>query len=88
MAASGNRRRSGPCPLCGALVPIPEFLSGMWSGAKPNGMPAGGGVFETTCACGAALIAYNDVYDDTGGVRHIPADERPELVWAVNHPRR
>jgi hypothetical protein len=42
----------------------------MWDGRKPNGAKAGGGVFRATCSvCRAMLVAYEDLYDETGNIR-------------------
>ena len=83
MPASKPTSKPDICPRCGGRIAVPEFLSGMWSGAKLNGMPAGGGFFETACdRCGAALEAYNDVYDEFGNVP-VPAEYvEPELLWS------
>jgi hypothetical protein len=84
MTETNPNRRPGVCPVCGAAVPTPEFLAGMWSGAKANGTPAGGGVFEAVCGgCGAALEAYNDVYDDAGNVPVHEPPIPPALMWDV-----
>lgn len=83
MASDSPNQQPGVCPVCGFSIPIPEVWVGIWSGLKANGMPAGGGHFETACGgCGAALEAYDDVYDDDGNVPVHNPPVPPELMWA------
>ena len=54
----------------------------MWSGAQFNGMPAGGGWYQTPCpGCGIRLVAYEDVYDEAGNIPEWPAGWEPKLHW-------
>ncbi len=82
MDAGERKRQPGICPGCGGPIATPKLLTGMWSGAKKTGTPAGGAYFEVACGkCGTELIAYEDVYDDDG---HVPIPDKPvapELVW-------
>jgi hypothetical protein len=83
MSECDGKMVAGACPRCSAQIPVPEFLAGMWSGCKPNGTPAGGAFYEVECGgCGAALEAYDDVYDDLG---EVPVPDKfvpPELYWS------
>ena len=75
----------GVCPVCGTGVPVPEFLAGTWSGCKKTGMLAGGGFFQTPCPqCGTPLIAYEDVYDESGNVPILSTPSPPALFWSVD----
>jgi hypothetical protein len=66
---------------CGNAIPVPEGCTGMWDGRKPNGAKAGGGTLQTTCpACGARLVAYDDLYDEAGNIRSDAAVQSP-LHW-------
>src|SRR3954454_25288773 len=77
--------RSGTCPLCGFHVPAPLNFEGLWHGVKPGGDPAGGGVYRARCRlCRAMLVAFSDVYDDTGRV--VPTPKRrgeSDLKWSL-----
>ena len=88
MSTLDGERPAGVCPRCGGPIAVPGLLAGMWSGAKANGMPAGGGVYEVACdGCSAELEAYNDIYDDSGSVPVPDQYVTPELLWGERRPR-
>jgi len=74
-------KKPNECPKCGNVIPVPGGCVGMWDGAKPNGAKAGGGMFQATCsACGARIVAYDDLYDETGKIRSDATVQSP-LHW-------
>ena len=80
-------RLPGACPKCSTAVTNEPLCTGMWSGAKANGKPAGGGVLTTICVkCGSPLLAYEDVYNEDG---EVDADHRLVLTqphWQLDKP--
>jgi hypothetical protein len=75
----------GRCPGCRTAIAHEADCTGMWSGAKPGGWPAGGGVMITVCAkCGSALVAYEDVYDERGEVRANYQFDQAKLYWQLD----
>ena len=57
----------------------------MWDGRKPNGARAGGLVYKTICKqCGAALIAYGDLYDETGKLQQDVTFDSSGLRWGLD----
>jgi hypothetical protein len=76
-------RLPGLCLECGSPVArIPES-AGIWSGAKANGKMAGGAWWKAVCGgCGAALVAYCDVYGEDGERVEVPPDYEPEVWWS------
>jgi hypothetical protein len=70
------------CPECGIEIAHPKECVGMWSGAGPNGKPAGGGVYELHCpCCGIRLVAFENLYDETGQIPERGDDWEDDLYW-------
>ena len=75
----------GMCPKCHTAIADEPTCTGMWSGAKAGGSPAGGGVLTTVCAkCGIALVAYEDVYDERGEVEANYELDLSKLYWQLD----
>jgi hypothetical protein len=63
-------------------IPHPMECVGMWSGAGLNGKPAGGGMYEIHCpGCGMKLVAFENLYDETGEIPERGGDREDELYW-------
>jgi hypothetical protein len=82
MLDAEGKPQPGICPVCGDRIIAEPQCMGMWSGCKPSGVPAGGGWFKATCQrCGAAVVAYEDVYDEAGNIPDAAEETQPELYW-------
>lgn len=75
----------GICPKCHVAIIGEPICTGMWSGAKPNGTPAGGGILTITCPkCRADLIAFQDVYNESGEVEEKYEFQLSQINWQLD----